>query len=358
VLPALAPAPAGLPPELLPAAAAPPSPLLMPEAPATLLAPAPADGAEPAAPPVPPLALDAGGMASDEHAAHSAHTDQSHSCCARTMMAMFRAGPEPHKCRRKSAMKTSRLGCWQPLRSPIPAAATRASAIKLRFGSPSGSGVFRRAEADALYAGGVLRPRVAKALVSILCTFPAIDLIRVLYQHNPHFVRDYDFAAFSLSINVSGGWAFVFLFLALACTPVQRLTRSAWVAAVRRPLGVAAFGYCLLHFLAYFVIGQKLNVSYLFEDSLQQPSRIPGWLSLLLLVPLALTSTDGMARRLGGKRWKLLHRLVYPATALAILHVYWVERDHYSDFHATRNTLVPFVVLMLARLVRFRVPRL
>jgi sulfoxide reductase heme-binding subunit YedZ len=199
-----------------------------------------------------------------------------------------------------------------------------------------------------------LRPRVAKFLVSILSTFPAIDLVRVLYQHNPHFMRDYDFPAFSLSINVSGGWAFVFLFLALACTPVQRLTRSAWVAAVRRPLGLAAFGYCVLHFLAYFVIGQKLNFGFVVEDALAIRSRIPGWLSLLLLVPLALTSTDRMTRWVGGKRWKLLHRLVYLATALAVLHVYWVDDEHYSEYKATRNTLVPFVILMLLRLVPFQ----
>jgi sulfoxide reductase heme-binding subunit YedZ len=200
----------------------------------------------------------------------------------------------------------------------------------------------------------VLRPRVAKAIVSILCTFPALDLLRVLYAHNVHFLRDYDFAAFSLSVNVSGRWAFVFLFLALACTPVQRLTRSAWVAAVRRSLGVAAFGYCVLHFLAYFVIGQKLHVDYVISDTLHESSRIPGWLSLLLLLPLALTSTDGMARRLGGKRWKLLHRLVYPATALAILHAYLVESVHTDNFNTTRNTLIAFVILMLARLIRFK----
>jgi methionine sulfoxide reductase heme-binding subunit len=199
----------------------------------------------------------------------------------------------------------------------------------------------------------VLSPRLAKVVVSILCTFPAIDLVRVLYQHNPHFIRDYDFPAFSLAVNVSGAWAFVFLFLALACTPVQRFAHSAWIPAVRRPLGLAAFGYCVLHFLAYFVIGQKLNVAFVIDDSLHQTSRIPGWLSLLLLVPLALTSTDGMTRRLGGKRWKFLHRLVYPATALAVLHVYMVDNDHYSDYHPTRNVLVPFVILMLLRLLRF-----
>ena len=200
----------------------------------------------------------------------------------------------------------------------------------------------------------MLSPRLAKILVSVSSTFPAIDLVRVLYQHNPHFIRDYDFAAFSFSVNVSGYWAFAFLFLALACTPVQRFTRAAWVPAVRRPLGLAAFGYCFLHFLAYFVVGQKLHVDYVIYDSLHQASRQPGWASLLLLVPLALTSTDGMTRRLGGKRWKLLHRLVYPATALAILHVYWVERDHLSDYTITRYTLIPFIILMLARLIRFK----
>jgi sulfoxide reductase heme-binding subunit YedZ len=199
-----------------------------------------------------------------------------------------------------------------------------------------------------------MSPRLAKIVVSIVCTFPAIDLIRVLWQHNPHFLRDYDFAAFSLSVNMSGAWAFVFLFLALACTPVQRIVHSGWIPAVRRPLGLAAFGYCVLHFLAYFVIGQKLNVAYVIRDSLDQTSRIPGWLSLLMLVPLAVTSTDGMTSLLGGRRWKLLHRLVYPATALAVLHVYMVDNDHNSEYLATRRTLVPFVILMLARLITFR----
>lgn len=200
----------------------------------------------------------------------------------------------------------------------------------------------------------LLSPRVAKVLVSVLSPLPALDLVRVLYQHNHNFLRQYDFPAFSLSVYVSGRWAFVFLFLALACTPVQRLTRSAWVAAVRRPLGLAAFGYCLLHFLAYFVIGQKLNLKHVAYDSLHVASRIPGWISLLLLVPLALSSTDGMVRRLGGKRWKLLHRLVYPATFAAIWHVYWVGAEHYDDYATTKITAIVFGVLMVARLIRFR----
>jgi len=200
----------------------------------------------------------------------------------------------------------------------------------------------------------VLSPRLAKLLVSVSSAIPAADLIRVLYQHDRHFLASYDFPAFDLAISVSGRWAFVFLFLVLACTPIQRIVRSSWVPAVRRPLGVAAFGYCVLHFLVYFLMGQKGNVQYVLEDAVRVSSRWSGWLSLLLLLPLALTSSDGMVRRLGGKRWKLLHRLVYPATVAAIWHVYRVAGEHSLDYSLTKITAIVFGVLMLMRLIRFR----
>lgn len=200
----------------------------------------------------------------------------------------------------------------------------------------------------------LLRPRVARFVVSVLCTFPAIDLVRALYQHNPNFARDHDFKAFMFAIRMSGYWAFAFLFLALACTPVQRFAKAAWIPAVRRPLGLAAFGYSLLHLWAYVVVGQKMNLEFVIYDSLHQASRLPGWLSLFLLVPLAVTSTDGMAKRLGGKWWKRLHRLVYPSAALAVYHAYLVESDHYTEYKVTKTTLIVFVVLMLARLIRFK----
>jgi sulfoxide reductase heme-binding subunit YedZ len=130
--------------------------------------------------------------------------------------------------------------------------------------------------------------------------------------------------------------------------------RSTWVPAVRRPLGLAAFGYAVLHFLVYFLMGQKGNVEYVVEDATRVSSRWSGWLSLILLLPLALTSTDGMVRRLGGKRWKLLHRLVYPATAAAIWHAYRVATEHSLDYTLTETTAIVFGVLMLMRLIRFR----
>lgn len=198
---------------------------------------------------------------------------------------------------------------------------------------------------------GVLAPLIAKLVVSLASVVPAIDIARTIYRLNPDFTRVYDFPSWSYGISWSGIWAFVFLFAVLACTPLQRLIRASWLPAIRRPLGLAAFAYCLLHFLVYFVVGQKLNVYFVYRDAVINSSRPPGWASLLLLVPLALTSTNGAARRLG-KRWKQIHRLVYLATALAIVHVYLVDRRRATEYAATRNTVIPFVVLMAARLVR------
>jgi sulfoxide reductase heme-binding subunit YedZ len=113
-----------------------------------------------------------------------------------------------------------------------------------------------------------------------------------------------------------------------------------------------AFFWSVLHFVVYIVIGQKLNWIYAFEDAWIRKSRIPGWLSLLLLVPLAITSTDGMIRRLGGKRWKNLHRLVYAAAALAVLHLAWVDYDYRAGYARTKRALIPLLILLGLRLVR------
>jgi sulfoxide reductase heme-binding subunit YedZ len=82
-----------------------------------------------------------------------------------------------------------------------------------------------------------------------------------------------------------------------------------------------------------------------------QHSRIPGWAALFLLVPLALTSTDSLVRRVGAKRWKLMHRLVYVAGALTALHVVWRDVEYQAGYHRTQKALLPFVILMLLRVL-------
>lgn len=180
---------------------------------------------------------------------------------------------------------------------------------------------------------------------------PALDLVWVLERMNRHFVRAYDYRVLTVAIATTGLWAFVFLLAALACTPLARLSAWRWPVEIRRALGLFAFFYSLLHLAAYFVIGQKLRFDYVFADAWIRKSRLPGWGALLLLIPLAVTSTDGMLRRLGARRWKQLHRLVYAASALAIWHLAWTDVDHHSPLERTKYALLPFAILLLLRVV-------
>ncbi|HEX3778017.1 MAG TPA: ferric reductase-like transmembrane domain-containing protein [Polyangiaceae bacterium] len=201
-----------------------------------------------------------------------------------------------------------------------------------------------------------MKPRaLAVSLLKLaLCVqgvLPAITLYQRLARIDRHFIVDYDYRVLALGIAETGVWAFIFLFAALACTPLARITGFRWPNELRRTLGLLAFFWCCLHFVVYLVIGQKLNWTYALEDAWLRKSRIPGWLSLLLLVPLAITSTDGMIRRLGGKRWKNLHRLVYASAAFAVLHLAWVDYDYRGGYARTKRALIPLLILLGLRLV-------
>lgn len=119
-----------------------------------------------------------------------------------------------------------------------------------------------------------------------------------------------------------GLWGLNFLLLALAITPLRRLTGSPQWLRFRRMLGLYAFAYLCMHFAMYVFVDQSLDYEILVEDVLKRPWVTVGFAALLLLVPLALTSTQGWMRRLG-RRWQPLHRLVYVATGLGIWHYWW-----------------------------------
>ncbi len=191
--------------------------------------------------------------------------------------------------------------------------------------------------------------KLVKAAFCVWFCAPAVSLLYVLEHMNRHFIVAYDYRVFALAIADTGAWAFIFLFVTLACTPIQRITGWRFPVELRRTLGLFAFFYAVLHLLAYFVIGQKLRLDYTWADALLRKSRLPGWAAVLLLVPLAVTSTDTMIRRVGAKRWKNLHRLVYLAAASAIAHVAWTDVDNHRDFHRTQNVAWPFVILMALR---------
>ena len=123
--------------------------------------------------------------------------------------------------------------------------------------------------------------------------------------------------------NELGLSALILLVASLACTPARRLMGWTWPTRVRRELGLFAFFYAMLHFLTYLVLDQVFDVRAIVEDIAKRPFITVGFIALVLLVPLAFTSTTASIRRLGYRRWLRLHQLVYVAGVLAVVHFIW-----------------------------------
>lgn len=126
-------------------------------------------------------------------------------------------------------------------------------------------------------------------------------------------------------LHRTGDWALRFLLLTLAVTPLRRVTGWQWPMRFRRMLGLVAFAYALLHALTWLVLDRGLVWDEVAADVLERPYVTLGFGAFALLLPLALTSTRGMMRRLG-RHWQRLHRSVYVAAALAVLHYVWLAK--------------------------------
>jgi methionine sulfoxide reductase heme-binding subunit len=123
--------------------------------------------------------------------------------------------------------------------------------------------------------------------------------------------------------RATGVLALVFILITLLVTPLRKLTGANWLAKFRRMLGLYAFFYAGLHLLAYSWFDKAFAVADIFRDVAARPFITVGMASFLLLVPLAVTSTSGMIRRLGGRRWARLHKLTYVAAVGGVVH-YWM----------------------------------
>ena len=151
--------------------------------------------------------------------------------------------------------------------------------------------------------------------------------------------------------NVTGRAAMIALFLSLACTPLSTMFGFHRALTVRKSLGLIAFFYASLHLLNFVGLDYGLNLELIVRDALlSKPYILAGSLAFLLLLPLALTSTRGWMRRLG-KRWKRLHRLVYVAGALAVLHFLWQAK-------ATERWEPMIYGALLTLLLVVRIPRI
>ncbi len=139
----------------------------------------------------------------------------------------------------------------------------------------------------------------------------------------------------------TGDWTLRMLLLTLAVSPLRSLCGWTWVMRFRRMLGLFAFFYALLHFATYLVLDQFFAWEHIVDDIAERPYITIGFTSFVLLIPLAVTSTNTMMRRLGGKRWQRLHRLVYATAVGGVVHFLWLVK---ADL---REPLIYAVILAL-----------
>ncbi len=163
-----------------------------------------------------------------------------------------------------------------------------------------------------------------KVVVFIACLIPLGLLIWNLFQDNlgANPIEEV--------IHQTGDWTLRFLLITLSLTPLRQLTGSGTWIQFRRMMGLYAFFYACLHLLSYVVLDQFFDWPAIIRDIIKHPYITVGFAAWLLLIPLALTSTKGMMRRLG-RRWKSLHRLVYLIGILGVIHFAWLVKADYRE---------------------------
>ena len=127
--------------------------------------------------------------------------------------------------------------------------------------------------------------------------------------------------------HATGDWTLRFLIFTLCITPFRKLFKLPDLIRFRRMLGLFAFFYVCLHFLTYLGPDQQFDLAGMWKDVAKRPFITVGFTAFVLLIPLAITSTAGWIRRLGGKRWQLLHRSIYFAAVLGVIHYYWLVKS-------------------------------
>jgi sulfoxide reductase heme-binding subunit YedZ len=184
--------------------------------------------------------------------------------------------------------------------------------------------------------------RFAQLVVMVNASVPLALLARDAYYHelgaNPlEFVT-----------HTTGMLALVFLMLTLLVTPLWRVTGQSWLVKTRRILGLFAFGYAVLHLAAYVWFDKSFRWGEIASDTVKRPFIFLGMLALVVLVPLAVTSTNAMAKKLGGEKWRRLHRLVYVAAASGVIHYYLLVK---ADTRKPIAFAIALGVLLGARVI-------
>ncbi|HEX6047674.1 MAG TPA: protein-methionine-sulfoxide reductase heme-binding subunit MsrQ [Gemmatimonadaceae bacterium] len=171
-------------------------------------------------------------------------------------------------------------------------------------------------------------PRWLRPLVFVAALGPAVWVVAAIASDFFNGTRLLGSNPIKEAEHFTGRWVLRFLVLTLAVTPVRQLMGWNWLQKYRRMLGLFAFFYATLHLLIYFLLDLELMWGELWADIVERPYITIGMTAFALLVPLAVTSTAKMVKRLGGKRWAALHRTVYVIAILGVIH-FWmaVKRD-------------------------------
>ncbi|QLG88459.1 sulfoxide reductase heme-binding subunit YedZ [Chitinibacter bivalviorum] len=200
---------------------------------------------------------------------------------------------------------------------------------------------------EAILGGGMLRswPRwlQSKALWFVVCLYPLARATYLVLAGD--LVNPIEFITRS-----SGTWTLVFLLLSLAITPLRRITGWSGWQQYRRMLGLYAFFYVVLHLTTYIWLDQFFDWGAIWRDVVKRPFITVGFAAFVLLIPLAITSTNAMMRKLK-RRWGLLHQLVYPIAILGVTHYWWLVKKDLTQ--AMIYAAILFVLLTWRLVKRF-----
>ncbi|HEV7514610.1 MAG TPA: protein-methionine-sulfoxide reductase heme-binding subunit MsrQ [Candidatus Acidoferrum sp.] len=167
----------------------------------------------------------------------------------------------------------------------------------------------------------LLNSKWSKPVVFLLCLLPLAELgWRAL--HGELTANPIEFIT-----HTTGDWTLRFLVITLCVTPFRKILHLPELIRFRRMLGLFTFFYASLHFTTYIWLDKFFDLSEMWKDIAKRKYITVGFTAFLLLIPLAVTSTAGWIRRLGGRRWQRLHRLIYFSAALGVIHYYWLVKS-------------------------------
>jgi sulfoxide reductase heme-binding subunit YedZ len=189
----------------------------------------------------------------------------------------------------------------------------------------------------------ILLSRWTKVFLFVACLIPAVCLGYFAYR------QDLGANPVEYITHFTGDWTIRFLLLTLAITPLRGLLNQPQLLRFRRMIGLFAFFYGTLHFSTWFWLDKQFDWSEMVKDIAKRPFITVGFLGFILMVPLAVTSTSGMVRRLGYARWQALHRLIYISAIAGVVHYYWLVK---SDVRLPLLYAAILTVLFAYRLVK------